>query len=134
MCVPTGVFSLTVIPPPPEINVTLKSDSSVVLNCTYRLQPNEYIVLVYIRKRTSSGGYNDLVRYTERSSQYTPSGEYLRNRSEIYGFDNGSAVLVIDDVRCEDDGQYQCFLDYTSNEKPAKNLQNTTVYIHGKIV
>lgn len=133
MCVPTGVFSLAVIPPPAEINVTINSNSSIALNCTYRLDTNEYIDIVHIKKKTSSGEYKDLVRSTERGTHYTPSGEYLRYRSNIYGIntESSSAALIINDVRCEDDGQYQCELEYVSNDKPLKSMQNTTVYIHG---
>lgn len=133
-CILLDILSLTVITPSHEINVTLKSDSSIVLNCTYTLETNEYRDVFYIKKKTSSGGYNVLVKYTDRYTLYTPRGEYLRNRSDIYGFVNGSssATLIINDVRCEDDGQYQCYLDYVSNNKPLKSLQNTIVYVHGK--
>lgn len=133
MCVTTGVLSLTVIPSPPEIKVTINSNLSITLNCTYRLDTNEYIDVVHIKKKTSSGDYNDLIRSTERGTKYTPSGEYLRNRFNIYGIntESSSAALIINDIRFEDDGQYQCELEYVSNNKPLTSMQNTTVYIHG---
>lgn len=88
---------------------------------------------MFIKKKTSSGDYNALVRSTERYTFYTRSGEYLSNRSNIYGIntESSSAALIINNVRCEDDGQYQCELEYVSNNMPLKNLKNTTVYIHG---
>lgn len=134
-CVPTGVFSLTVFIPP-EINVILKSDSSIVLNCTYILDVNESIDVLFIKKKTSSGSYIELAKFTDRSTLYIEHGEYLRERSKIYGFKNGSSsvVLAINDVRCEDDGQYQCFVYYNTKDTALKNLQNTTVYINGNIL
>lgn len=121
---------------PPEINVTLKLDSSIVLNCTYTLGVNEIIDVLFIKKKKSSGDYIELAKFTDRNTLYTLHGGYLRERSDIYGFNTGSssAVLDINDVRCEDDGQYQCYVDYVSKATPLKKFQNTTVYINGNIL
>lgn len=121
---------------PPEINVTLKPDSSIVLNCTYTLNVDETIDVLSIKKKTFSEGYIELAKFSDRSTLYTQHGEYLRERSDIYGFNTGSssAVLVINDVKCEDDGQYQCYVDYISKDTGLKYLQNTTVYINGNIL
>lgn len=45
--VPTGILSLTVTVSS-EINATLESDSSFVLNCTYRLETKKYVDVVYV--------------------------------------------------------------------------------------
>lgn len=135
MCLPAGVFSLIVFIPP-EINVTLQSDSSIVLNCTYTLDVNEIFDVLTIKKKTSSGSYIELAKFTDRSTLYILNGEYLRERSNIYGFDTGSssAALVINDVKCEDDGKYQCCVDYNSKNMAFKKMQETTVYIIGNIL
>lgn len=131
----SGTLSLTVTAPS-EINVTLRSDSSVVLNCTYILDVNEFIDVLYIRKKTSSGSYIELAKFNDKFTLYTSNGEYLRERSNIYGLNTGSssAVMAINDVRCEDDGQYQCYVNYVSKYTSLKNIQNTTVYINGNIL
>lgn len=131
----SGTLSLT-ITAPPEINVSLRSNSSIVLNCTYTLDLNEAMDALYIKKKTSSGSYIELAKFTDRGALYTSYGEYLIERSKIYGFKNGSssAVLAINDVRCEDDGQYQCCVDYSSKHTALKNIQNTSIYINGKIL
>lgn len=118
------------------MNVTLKSDSSIVLNCTYTLGVNESFETLYIKKKTSTESYIELAKFTDRGHLYTEHGEYLIERSKIYGFKNGSssAVLAINDVRCEDDGQYQCCVDYNSKNLAFKKWQNTTVYINGNIL
>lgn len=134
-CLISGTLSLTVTAPS-EINVSIRSDSPIVLNCTYILDIYETIDVLYIKKKTSSGSYIELAKFTDRGTLYTPHGEYLRERSDIYGFNTGSssAVLAINDVRCEDDGQYQCYVNYVSKYTSLKNIQNTTVYINGNIL
>lgn len=121
---------------PTEINVTLQSDSSIVLNCTTTLGVNEIFDVLIIKKKTSSGRYIELAKFTDRYTVYTQDGEYLKNRSKLYGFNTGSssAVLAINKVRCEDDGQYQCYVDYISKDSGLKSIQNTTVYINGNIL
>lgn len=132
LCFPAGVFSLMVFIPP-EINVTLKSNSSIVLNCTYTLGVNDTFDALYIKKKTSTGSYIELAKFNDHGPLYTSYGEYLRGRSNIYGFNTG-AILAINDVRCEDDGQYQCCVDYISKDEAFKSIQNTTVYIIGNIL
>lgn len=89
--------------------------------------------VLYIKKKTSSGSYNELAKFTARSTLYAPHGDYLRERSDIYGFNTGSssAALVINDVKCEDDGQYQCYVDYVNKNTAFIHVKNTIVYIHG---
>lgn len=131
-CLISGTLSLTVTAPS-EINVSIRSDSPIVLNCTYILDIYETIDVLYIKKKTSSGSYNELAKFTAQSTLYAPHGDYLRERSDIYGFNTGSssAALVINDVKCEDDGQYQCYVDYVNKNTAFIHVKNTIVYIHG---
>lgn len=123
---------------PPEINATLESNSSIILNCTFEKKDNEQIRNVYWRKKIS-GDYEDLVDVTSSYVDYRVHGIYLKYRSEVLRFGNGSTsvVLIIKDVRCIDNGQYQCSISYktgtgiTEASLIAKN--NTAVNIQGII-
>lgn len=127
-----GFFCLN-ITTPPEINITLKSNSSIILNCTYKLDDNEVIKNV-LWKKLSDEDYNDLVDVTPDGVYYSVAGLYLENRSELHRFGNGSTsvVLIIKDVRCTDNGQYQCFIKYL-DKVIQKNWKNTVVYVQGII-
>lgn len=131
----SGILSLTVTAPS-EINASLRSDSSIVLNCTYTLDVNETFDALFIKKKISSGNYIPLAKFTDRIALYTYHTKYLIERSNLYGFNTGSssAVLAIHDVRCEDDGQYQCCVYYNIKDTALMNIQNTTVYINGNIL
>lgn len=120
---------------PPEINATLESNSSIILNCTFEKKDNEQIRNVYWRKKMS-GDYEDLVDVTHVYTDYRVHGAYLKNRSELLRFGNGStsAVLIIKDVRCIDNGQYQCSINYKAGEASLNAENNTAVNIQGIIL
>lgn len=108
-----GILSLTVSSSP-EINVTLGSNSSIKLNCTFVLEDHEVIGSLSWEKKTNNNNYESLANFFSTFSQLTSYGKYLQNRSERQTFLNGSssAVLTIKYVRCEDVGQYRCFINY----------------------
>lgn len=129
-----GFVCLT-ITTPPEINATLESNSSIILNCTFEKKDNEQIRNVYWRKKIS-GDYKPLVDVTSSYADYSVQGAYLKKRSELLGFGNGSTsvVLIIKDVRCIDNGQYQCSITYKAGEKFQIAENNTAVNIQGIIL
>lgn len=120
---------------PPEINATLKSISSIILNCTFQKKNNEAIRNIFWQKKIS-GNYEDLVDVTSIYADYSDHGVYLKNRSELLRFGNGSTsvVLIIKDVRCIDNGEYQCSITYKAGDTSqiAKNI--TAVNIQGIIL
>lgn len=128
----SGIASLK-ITSPPEINVTLGSNSSFILNCTFELEGKEKIAVIYWKKKTNNG-YVTLVNFYEYFPEYTEYGKYLQSRSKPQTYGNGStsAVLIINDVRCEDVGQYQCQIKY-GPDAPKQIETNTTVYVQGTI-
>lgn len=129
----SGIFSLTVTSSP-EINVTLGSNSSIKLNCTFVKQNNELVVFIYWKKKTNNDNYENLAIFFENSPNLTQYGKYLENRSELQGYGNGStsAVLIIKSVRCEDVGQYKCSIKYGPGDHEPMET-HTLVYIQGII-
>lgn len=126
-----GFVCLT-ITTPPEINATLESNSSIILNCTFEKKDNEQIRIVYWSKKIS-GDYKPLVDVTLTYADYRVQGVYLKNRSELLRFGNGSTsvVLIIKDVRCIDNGQYQCSITYRADEAYLTAENYTAVNIQG---
>lgn len=121
---------------PPEINATLKSNSSILLNCTFEKKNNEAIRNIFWKKKIS-GNYVDLVDVTPIYADYSYYGVYLKNRSELLRFGNGSTsvVLIIKDVRCIDNGQYQCSITYKASSGASEKAENNTaVNIQGIIL
>ncbi|XP_065942282.1 protogenin B-like [Magallana gigas] len=125
-----GIFSLT-ITTPPEINVSLGSNSSIVLNCTFELDVNEGIRYVYWGKKLHGTDYNKLVEFFYKNALYKEHGLSLEKRSNLHSFSDisQSAILNITDVRCEDVGQYQCEVEFSVGSKGKKDRKYTDVYI-----
>lgn len=120
---------------PPEINATLESNSSIILNCTFEKKDNVQIRNVQWRKKIS-GDFKPLIDVTPTYTGYRVQGVYLKNRSELLRFGNGSTsvVLIIKDVRCIDNGQYQCSITYKAGEASQTAENNTAVNIQGIIL
>lgn len=128
-----GVFSLTVTSSP-EINLTLGSNSSIKLNCTFVLEDSEFVASIHWKKKTNTNYYKSLAEFYDKFSYVSKYGKYLQNRSELQNFGNGSnsAVLIIKGVRCEDVGQYQCSIRYGPGDfEPMET--HTSVYVQGTI-
>lgn len=132
-----GILSLTVSSSP-EINVTLGSNSSIKLNCTFVLEDHEVIGSLSWEKKTNNNNYESLANFFSTFSQLTSYGKYLQNRSERQTFLNGSssAVLTIKYVRCEDVGQYRCFINYGIGNGinlpgPEPVESHTIIYVQG---
>ena len=118
---------------PPEINVTLDLNSSFVLNCTYEFESNESVRRVTWRKRHDVNGYKDLAEFT--STEVIMYDHLLKERSQHspFGQTSKSAILMINEVICEDEGIYECVVLFHQNTSVyTQMISNTTVHIQGK--
>ncbi|XP_061181468.1 carcinoembryonic antigen-related cell adhesion molecule 5-like [Saccostrea echinata] len=124
-----GISSITVTTNS-EINVTLGSNTPIVLNCTY---PTEITVETIKWKKLVHGVNKYLARFDPRQSDASLAGDgiYLVNRSNLINPKNSSrsAVLIINDVKCEDDGKYQCFVEYKDGVLIKEATSKTTVFL-----
>ena len=129
-----GVTSLAVITPS-QINVTLNSNSSVVLNCTIDIETNETIVRIYWKKEKGIE-YKEFVEYDFSNKKPVYFDEELEKRSQSFIDRNStSAIWVINDVRCEDDGNYRCLVMFNKADDGRRSTResNSTVFIQGKV-
>lgn len=115
--------------------MNVDSNASIVLNCTYVTQKGEDISYIQWKKRNGSK-YNVLVEfYPDNIAVLSTNGDYLKNRSHFVYPENEStsAILNINDVRCEDDGLYQCYMRYIpQNTGSTADTQDTDVILEGK--
>ncbi|XP_062583675.1 uncharacterized protein LOC134245401 isoform X2 [Saccostrea cucullata] len=84
-----------------------------------------------IWKKLFDGVYKDLAEFGEGRAYFAIDGVYLSNRSNLINPINGSTsfVLVINDVMCEDDGQYQCLVKYIDGVIAKQARNETTVFL-----
>lgn len=129
----SGIFSLT-ITTSPEIYVSLGSNSSIVLNCTFEFDANEAVRNVYWRKKLHGTDYNNLAEYFHELAIYNKvPGLSLENRSTLHSFSDTSqsAILNITGVRCEDVGHYQCEVAFSVGSVGETDQKYTDVYLQG---
>lgn len=133
-----GIISLR-ITTQPELYVTPGPNSSIVLNCTYIIENSEDISYMYIYWKKSIGGrYAKLAEfYPDKYAKIPEEGDYLRNRSYVTNPGNGStsAILTINDVRCNDGGDYQCYVWYLPNgARKVEDQLDKAVILQGKLL
>ena len=120
---------------PTVIDVSLGSDSTILLNCTVEKKIGETVTRITWRKKNEIGDqYREIMYYQSIVVYVDPD---LKNRSNSTAIDESSSISVIlniSEVQCKDDGQYRCTVDYVDNGNGLRTCTNTTVYIQGKDV
>ena len=121
---------------PTEINASLGSDSTIVLNCSFEKETGERVTQISWMKKNEMGNeYRKIVVYYQSYAVYNDPD--MKNRSNSITFDDSSpsVILNISEVQCKDDGQYQCNVLYiNSNGIEISTQTETSVYIQGKPV
>lgn len=126
-----------------KVVVISEDDQSVILNCTYQNSTDERILDTYIRwKRMVKNEFKDVAIFSP------PGGanpfldieiEYLyKNRTELIAPKTSplSAVMIIENPVCTDEGIYQCWIQYTVGNTIRDFVEsaNTSVQFDGKSV
>lgn len=126
-----------------KVVVISEDDQNVILNCTYQNSTDERILDTYIRwKRMVKNEFKDV-------AIFSPPGvtnpflekeiEYLyKNRTELIAptISQLSAVMIIENPVCTDEGIYQCWIQYTvgTSTKDVVESANTSVQFDGKYI
>ena len=122
---------------PTVIDVSLGSDSTILLNCTVEKKINETVDRITWSKKNEMGDkYSNIIYYQSRVVYVDLD---LKNRSNSKAFHDSSStsvILNISEVQCKDDGQYRCTVEYLdpNSGNGLKTCTNTTVNIQGKDV
>ena len=121
---------------PTEINASLGSGSTIILNCSFEKETGERVNQLSWRKKNETGNeYRKIVSYYQSYAVYLDLE--MKKRSNSISFDDSSpsVILNISEVQCKDDGQYRCIVEYiNSNGNGMETLTETSVYIQGKNV
>lgn len=118
----------------------LQDAKRIILNCTYENDTEEIISDRNIRwKKQIKGVFKDLALFSPPGGQipfiYGDMQSLYSNRTELIAPNSSlSAVMIIKDPVCSDEGIYQCWIDYFSKSLVTILTSNSTVEFRGKYV
>lgn len=101
-----------------DVVINLQEDNRITLNCTYNKDNNEVIANRYIKwKKLIDGAFKDVAIFSPPGGP-TPfikkeMENLYKNRTELIGPNiSFSAVMIIKDLLCTDEGTYKCWIEY----------------------
>lgn len=123
--------------------VISEDDQNVILNCTYKKSNDEKLLDRYIRwKRMVKNEFKDVAIFSPPGG-FDPFIEktmedLYKNRTELIAptISQLSAVMIIENPVCTDEGIYQCWILYTvgNSVRPVVESANTSVQFDGKYI
>ena len=130
-----GINALTVTSPT-VIDVSLGSDSTILLNCTFEKKIGETVTRITWSKKNEMGDKYSEIVYYQSIVVYVDLDFNKRSNSTAIDESSFTSVIVnISEVQCRDNGQYKCIVDYlNSNGNRIRTSTETSVYIQGKDV
>lgn len=126
-----------------KVVVISEDDQNVILNCTYQKSTDERILDSYIRwKRMEKNEFKDVAIFSPPGVAHPfleKEIEYLyKNRTELIAptISQLSALMIIKNPVCTDEGIYQCWIQYTvgTSTKYVVESANTSVQFDGKYI
>lgn len=128
---------------PERAVVISEDDQNVILNCTYQNSTDEKISDRYIRwKRMVKNEFKDVAIFSPPGG-FDPFIEktmedLYKNRTELIAptISQLSAVMIIKNPVCTDEGIYQCWIQYVvgNSIKDVVESANTSVQFDGKYI
>lgn len=123
--------------------VISEDDQKVILNCTYKNSNDEKLLDRYIRwKRMVKNEFKDVAIFSPPGG-FDPFIEktmedLYKTRTELIAptISQLSAVMIIENPVCTDEGIYQCWILYTvgNSVRPVVESANTSVQFDGKYI
>lgn len=101
-----------------DVVINLQEDNRITLNCTYNKDNTEVISDRYIKwKKLIDGAFEDVAIFSPPSGPtpfiITEMKNLYENRTELIGPNISlSAVMIIKDLLCTDEGTYKCWIEY----------------------
>lgn len=123
-----------------NVSAILQDAKRIILNCTYENDSKESISNGGIRWRKQiKGTFKDLAIFSPPGGQ-TPfinrdMQPFYSNRTKLIAPNTSlSAVMIIKEPICSDEGTYQCWIEYFSNSSIAKLASQSMVKFRSKYV
>lgn len=115
-----------------DVIIDLHEDNRITLNCTYRSDDTELIPERNIRwQKQINGTFRDVAAFSPpnvRAPYITENmQEFYINRTELIGPNTSlSALMIIKNILCIDQGAYKCWIKYyvgiSEKEKTSSSL------------
>lgn len=117
-----------------DVIVNLQADSRIILNCSYQNDSKEDIGNRYIRwQKLIGSAFKDLANFSPPGGPVPSIAEEMENlynnRTELIGPNTSlSAVMIIKDLLCTDEGPYRCWIDYFSGSIKSESVSSVVVF------
>lgn len=112
-----------------NVVVNLPEDNSIILNCTYQIDGEEYISNRKIIWQKQINGEHKVIAIFSPPGGQLPFIEkemqpFYNTRTELIAPNTSlSAVLIIKDPVCSDEGIYQCWIEYYPSQVGSETTQ-----------
>lgn len=121
-----------------DVVINLQEDNRITLNCTYNKDNNEVIANRYIKwKKLIDGAFKDVAIFSPPGGP-TPfikkeMENLYKNRTELIGPNiSFSAVMIIKDLLCTDEGTYKCWIEYYVGNSNIQEEDSSVVKFNSK--
>lgn len=131
-----NVFSLTM--QTKDVVTILHEENDIILNCTYQKDSKEDISNRNIRwQKLIDGKYEDIAMFSPPSGQEPFIVKNMQllynNRTNLIAPKTSlSAVMIIKDPVCSDEGRYRCWIEYYSDKSETFQTSGSIVEFHAK--
>lgn len=118
-----------------DVVINLQEDNRITLNCTYNKDNTEVIANRYIKwKKLIDGAFKDVAIFSPPGGPApfikTEMENLYKNRTELIGPNiSFSAVMIIKDLLCTDEGTYKCWIEYyVGTSSSQKNVSSVVKF------
>lgn len=117
-----------------DVVINPQEDNRIILNCTYHKQSTEDISeRDIIWRKQINDSFKDVAIFSPPEGP-TPliandMKNLYENRTELIGPNTSlSAVMIINDPLCVDEGTYQCLIEYFDGIKKKETVSSVVVF------
>lgn len=122
------------------VAINLQEDNNFTLNCTYHKDNKESISNGGIRwQKQINGAFKNVAFFSHSGGEPPFITEEMKslyeNRTELIGPNTSlSAVMIINDPVCTDEGTYRCWIEYFVGHSQKVNNVSSVVVFNSKYI
>lgn len=123
-----------------DVVFDLQKDNKIILNCTYDKDDTEYIAERAIKwQKQIDGTFKDVAFFSPPGGQapfiQKEMENLYKNRTELIGPNTSlSAVMIIKDPVCIDEGTYRCWIQYYAFSSVQEEVNSSVVVFNGMCI